>query len=316
MLEYRRTALLLGLVVAASVLACTVGVGGGEASKPVVEVLSPPSGSRVEVGEEVTVQFRAVDEVGVTRVHLEADGVVMAVERSSHTGGEPSMTATLSWTPREPGSHTLLLYAYNKDGAVSDPVGVSITVVPPSPASVAPTSTLAPAPPTPTLVPALPTATGTPVPPTPAPPTQTGTPVPPTAAPATPTATSVPPTRLPSTATSTTMSCPAITINAPSTAWPSRNFTLEWDSNPHPLPSGCEWGIRYKGNGEDAWTYLQVPLDPAPREEGGHWKADQIHGRGAEETLHYQVCLVSIVGSTRTFQCCGPVPPWPIIHTR
>jgi hypothetical protein len=252
-----------------------------------------------------------VDEVGVTRVDLTADGVVMAVERSSHAGGEPSMTATLSWAPREPGSHTLLLYAYNEDGAVSDPVGVSIIVVPATPGSATPTATLAPAPPTPTDTPPLPTATGTAVLPTPEPPTPTGTPVPPTPAPPTATATSVPPTRVPPTATSTSISCPAITINAPSTAWPSRDFTMEWDSNPHPLPSGWQWGIRYKGDGEGDWTYLQVPLDPAAREEGGHWKADRLHGRGVEETLHYQVCLVSIVGSTRTFQCCGPVPPCP-----
>jgi len=313
MLKYRRTLLLIALLLGLSVMACTIGLPTGEPSKPVVEVLSPPSGSAVELGEEVEVRYQATDAVAVVSVELQADGRAVAVERSPEADGVASMDGILRWTATTPGTHTLLLYARSRDGAVSDPVGVSIIVAPSSPTSVPPTPADAPAP---TIAPALLTPTHTLVPPTSEPPTPTNTPVPPTPAPPTPTATSVPPTPVPPTATSTTMSCPAITINAPSSAWPSRDFTLEWDSNPHYRASGWEWGIRYKGDGEDAWTYLEVPLDPAPREEGGHWKADRIHGRGAQETLHYQVCLVSIVGSTRTFQCCGPVPAWPIIHTR
>jgi hypothetical protein len=311
MLDYRRTLLLIALLLGVSVLACTISLPTGEASKPVVEVLSPPSGSEVEQGEEVEVRYQATDAVAVVSVELEVDGRAVAVERSPTSDGVESLAGILRWAATTPGTHTLLLYARSRDGEVSDPVGLSVIVAPPSSTSAPPTPTDTPAP---TLAPAVPTPTHTLVPPTSEPPTPTNTPVPPTPAPPTATSTSVPPTPVPATATSTPVSCPAITINAPSTAWPSRNFTLEWDSNPRQLPGGWEWGIRYKG--EDAWTYLEVPLDPAPREEGGHWKADRIHGRGAQETLHYQVCLVSIVGSARTFECCGPVPAWPIIHTR
>ena len=280
MLDYRRKILVVVLLLAASVLACSVDLGPGQPSKPVVEIVSPPSGSRVQLGEEVAVQFRAVDEVGVSRVELKADGMVVAVEQSSRAEGEPSMTATLSWAPTTPGSHTLLLYAYNTDGAVSDPVGVSVIVA-------GPLATLTVPPPMPTETQAMPTPTDTLVPPTP----------------------------MPATPTSTPIMCPGIAINVPSHAYPNRVFTLEWDSYPHAIPSGWEWGIRFKGAEAD-WTYLAVPLDPPAREEGGHWKADYLRGRGVEETLYWQACLVSWSDAAKAFQCCGPVPPWPIIHAR
>ena len=317
MLDYRRTLLLITMLLAVGMLACTVDLGTRQASKPVVEILSPPSGSRVQLGEEVAVQFRAVDEVGVSRVELKADGMVVAVEQSSQAEGEPSMTATLSWTPTAPGSHTLLVYAYNRDGVMSDAVGVSLIVA-------APLATLTVQPPTPTETLAMPMPTQTPAPPTP-----TDTLVPPTLMPATPTDTVAAPTPVPPTATHTTapptpvpptptrtpIMCPGIAINVPSSAYPSRVFTLEWDSYPHAIPSGWEWGIRLKGAEAD-WTYLAIPLDPPAREEGGHWKADYLRGRGIEETLYWQACLVNSSDRARAFQCCGPVPPWPIIIAR
>lgn len=303
MSQYRTIVLALGLLLAAGVLACTIDLGTGEARKPMVEILSPPSGSQVELGEELEVQYRAVDEVAVVRVELEADGRIVAVERSYQPEGQPSMTGTLRWMPTAPGSHTLLVYAYNRDHVMSDAVGVSIIVAPPPP-----TVTVPPPAPTETLAP--PTATETQVPPTAVPATPTHTSVPPTPAAPTPTRTPVP-----ATPTHTPMSCPAIKINVPSSAYPSRVFTLEWDANPHAVPSGWQWGIRFKG-AEAGWTHLPVPLDSPPREEGGHWKADYLQGRGVEETLYWQVCLVNTSDPARTFQCCGPVPPWPIIHAR
>jgi hypothetical protein len=308
MSDSRKTLLGIALLLAVGILACGVDMGGEGPSKPVVEILSPPSGSRVQLGEEVAVQFRAVDEVGVSRVELKADGMVVAVEQSSQAEGEPSMTATLSWTPTAPGSHTLLLYAYNTDGAVGDPVGVSIIVAPPPPTSTVP-------PPTPTQTLAPPTPTDTLVPPTPMPATPTNTVAPPAPAPPTATRTTAPPTPVPPTPTRTPITCPGIAINVPSHAYPSRVFTLEWDSYPHAIASGWEWGIRLKGAEAD-WTYLPVPLDPPAREEGGHWKADYLRGRGIEETLYWQACLVNSSDPARAFQCCGPVPPWPIIHAR
>jgi hypothetical protein len=308
MSQYRTIVLALGLLLAAGVLACSIDLGTGEARKPMVEILSPPSGSQLELGEELEVQYRAVDEVAVVRVELEADGRIVAVERSYQSEGQPSMTGTLRWMPTTPGSHTLLVYAYNRDHVMSDAVGVSIIVAPPPPTLMVP-------PPTPTETLAPPAPTETQVPPTAVSATPTHTSVPPTPAPPTPTRTPEPPTSVPATPTHTPMSCPAIKINVPSSAYPSRVFTLEWDANPHAVPSGWQWGIRFKG-AEAGWTHLPVPLDSPPREEGGHWKADYLQGRGVEETLYWQVCLVNASDPARTFHCCGPVPPWPIIHAR
>ena len=310
MSHYRRTLFAVGLLLAVGVLACTPDLGIGGPSKPTVEILGPPSGSQVEPGEVVEVQYRAVDAVAVLRVELEADERTVAVDRSPAAEGTPSLTGMLLWTATTPGSHTLLLHAYSRDGGVSDAVGLSIIVAsaPPTPTPVPPTPTHTLAPP----APPPPTPTNTLVPAAPEPPTPTHTLAPPTSTlvPPTPTRTRVPPTP-----TRTPMSCPFITINVPSGTLPSRPFTLEWDSTPHEVPSGWEWGIRLKG-AEATWTYLPVPLDPRPREEGGHWKADMLRGRGAIETLYWQVCLVSASDPARTFQCCSPEPPWPIIHSR
>lgn len=303
MSDSRKMLLAIALLLAMGMLACGVDVGGEGPAKPTVEILGPPSGSQVELGEEVEVQYRAVDAVAVMRVELEADGRIVDLQSSPTAEGQPSLTGILRWTPTTAGTHTLLVYAYNRDGVTSDAVGLSIIVTPPPPT---------PVPPTPTDTPAPPTATDTPVPPTPAAPTPTRTLAPPTSTPVPPTPTH---TRVPPTPTHTPISCPMITINVPSHAFPRRAFTLEWDSTPHAVPSGWEWGIMLKGD-EASWTHLPVPLDPRPREEGGHWKADYLRGRGVQETLYWQVCLVNMSDPVRTFQCCGPVPPWPIIHTR
>lgn len=310
MSHYRRTLFAVGLLLAVGVLACGPDIGIGGPSKPTLEILGPPSGSQVELGEEVEVQYRAVDAAAVLRVELEADGRVVAVDRSPAAEGTPSLTGMLRWTPTTPGSHTLLLYAYSRDGAVSDAVGLSIIVM-----SASPTPTTVPPTPTHTLAPPAPpppTPTNTLVPAAPEPPTPTHTLAPPTSTPVPPTPTR---TRVPPTPTRTPISCPGIAINVPSNAYPSRVFTLEWDSYPHAIPSGFEWGIRFKGAEAD-WTYLPVPLFSPAREEGGHWKADYLQGRGVTETLYWQACLVNASDPARAFQCCGPEPPWPIIHAR
>jgi len=313
MLDYRRIMLALGLLLAVGMLACSIDMGAGGAVNPTVEILSPPSGSRVAPGEDLEVQYRATDAVAIVRVELEVNGQIVDVEISPAADGELSISGTLRWTPTTPGTYSLLVYAHNRDGAVSDAVGLDIIVSPPppesTPVSPKPTHTLA----LPTPVP--PTPTHTLVPPTPAPQMPTHTLVPPTPAPPTPTHTPELPTPVPPTPTHTPIGCPGIAINVPSHAYPSRIFTLEWDSYPHAIPSGWEWGIRFKGAEAD-WTYLPVPLDPPAREEAGHWKADYLRGRGNEETLYWQACLVNSSDPARAFECCGPVPPWSIIHTR
>jgi hypothetical protein len=111
------------LLLVGGALAC---VGGPQ--KPSVEILSPPSGSEVALGEAVQVEYRASDPSAVLRVDLEVAGQVVDSQTSPVTEGQPTMTGVLSWIAGEEGSHTLIVYAYNSDRVASDPVGVSVTV--------------------------------------------------------------------------------------------------------------------------------------------------------------------------------------------
>ena len=111
------------LLLVGGALAC---VGGPQ--KPSVEILSPPSGSEVALGETVQVEYRASDPAAVARVDLEVAGQVVDSQSSPVAEGQPTMTGLLSWIAGEEGSHTLIVYAYNSDRVASDPVGVNVTV--------------------------------------------------------------------------------------------------------------------------------------------------------------------------------------------
>jgi transglutaminase-like putative cysteine protease len=114
----------LVLLLALSILSCSL----GPTAEPTVEILSPPSGSRVALGEEVEIHYRATDEVAVVRVELEVDGRVVDLRDSPVPGGQPAITGILRWTPTTPGSHTLRVQTRNRDGEVSEPVAVSVIV--------------------------------------------------------------------------------------------------------------------------------------------------------------------------------------------
>lgn len=111
------------LLLMGGALAC---VGGPQ--KPSVEILSPPSGSAVALGEEVLVEYRAADATAVVRVELEVGGAVVGAQNSPVPEGQPVMNGVLNWTAVEAGNYTLIVRAYNKDRVASDPVGVSVTV--------------------------------------------------------------------------------------------------------------------------------------------------------------------------------------------
>jgi flagellar basal body rod protein FlgG len=122
-----RTVLILVVVlIFGGILACTPTPSGG--TKPVVEILSPPSGSRVAAGEEVEVQFRATEEKAVVRVELEVEGEVVDTQTSPSAEGQPSFTGLLRWTPTTPGTYNLMVYAYNSDRVGSAGVGIQIEV--------------------------------------------------------------------------------------------------------------------------------------------------------------------------------------------
>jgi hypothetical protein len=301
MLNYRRTVLLLGLLITASALACSLDFGAKEPSKPLVEILSPLNNSQVALGEEVTVQCRVVDETGVSRVELETDAVIVAVQRSDQAQVQTSMRATLPWTPTAPGLHTLLVYAYNTDGVVSDAVGVTIEV---TTSDATPTVLLSLPTETATLpVPsdkaAFPTPTETRTAATPEPPTPTNTVVPPTVAP--PTATITPPSPTP---TPRQVSCPTLTIRQPSRAPASGPFGIEFDKQGTlPTGGGSErywYAVEYRvPNGQ--WIRLPVPASVDKR--GDYWMAE-VGAPGAGE-FWWRICLVNPADSAGPSVCCS-----------
>jgi hypothetical protein len=127
MSHYRKILFIVGVLLVASALACSIDMGG--ATKPTVEILSPPSGTEVDLGQEVQVEYRATDATAVLRAELEVGGQVVDVQKSPVADGQPSLTGILRWTATSPGSHSLVVYAYNRERAQSEAVGVNITVV-------------------------------------------------------------------------------------------------------------------------------------------------------------------------------------------
>jgi Tol biopolymer transport system component len=128
MSEHRRTLLPITLLLALSLLACSIGAPTAEPSQPTVEILSPPSGTRVSPGEEVEVLYNATDPVGVVRVELEVEGQMVDLQSSPTSKGQPSLNGILRWTPTTAGVYTLLVYAYSRDEVGSEGVGVQIMV--------------------------------------------------------------------------------------------------------------------------------------------------------------------------------------------
>ncbi|MBM3130743.1 MAG: hypothetical protein FJ009_19205 [Chloroflexi bacterium] len=139
-------------------IACTA------AGKPLVVIMSPPSGSQFFEGEDVAIQSSASDPGGIVRVELVVDGNVVRVDPSPTAQGQPNFTLIQTWKAT-PGTHTIVVRAYSVTGAASDPVGISITVAQRT-AQAPPTPTLPGAPPPPPPPPASVTNT----PPLPAPP--------------------------------------------------------------------------------------------------------------------------------------------------
>jgi hypothetical protein len=119
--NHRTIVLTIALLLGFSLSAC-----GGAAAKPAVEILSPPSGTQVAVGEQVEVQYRATDATAVIRVDLEVDGKVVDSQQAPVAEGQPSMSGVLRWTPTGDGTYALIVYAYNRDRVASDPVGINL----------------------------------------------------------------------------------------------------------------------------------------------------------------------------------------------
>jgi formylglycine-generating enzyme required for sulfatase activity len=147
-----------------------------EAARPTIEIVSPPSGTRLAQGEEIEVESRAGDTRGVDRVELWVDDQIYRVDEA---GAQPSFHIIQRWRADTQGEHRLRVQAINVDAQTSQPAIIIVEVLDPAaftatPAPMAvqtPTEAAAPSPtatevppPTATATVPAPTLTATPTP--------------------------------------------------------------------------------------------------------------------------------------------------------
>lgn len=230
--KYHATICLIVLCIFALVEGTQVGCVPQISGKPVVSIGSPPHGAQVIVGQDVLVQANAMDAMGVTRIELWVDGILLTMSQSPSSSN--TYAAVLHWTPTTTGSHMLMVKAVNVSSITSDPVAVTVNVV----AQTAPT--LPPA--LPTSAPAMP-PTLTPVTPlinTPV--TPPNTPIPTPINTPNPTLTNTP------TAPALPVGCPGAPVIVSFTASPStitagQSATLNWGKVDNATSAVIDHGI-------------------------------------------------------------------------
>ena len=159
MLRHISVSILFVLIALLGATACST-LNVARASKPVVIINAPPSGSQFSEGDNVVVQSTATDSTGIVRVELTVDGAIVKIDTPPPGQVQPSINVAQVWKAI-PGNHTLIVSAVNSNGAVSNPVGISVSVSPATAPVPSSTPTL------PSFVPTstpIPSATNTDVP--------------------------------------------------------------------------------------------------------------------------------------------------------
>jgi formylglycine-generating enzyme required for sulfatase activity len=105
------------------------------ADLPQIELLSPPSGTRTFLHEEVEVESRSTDARGLGRIELWVDDAIYRVDEAE---GQTSFHVIQRWRADSVGQHKLRVQALNVDGRLSQPVVISIEVL--DPQALTPTS--------------------------------------------------------------------------------------------------------------------------------------------------------------------------------
>lgn len=117
---------------------CNLAIGGQPTATPVptpdlprVSVLSPPNNVQVIEGTDFDIDIVARDETqGIAMVALTVDGE--PVNEASPEGGEavPVFRVTMNWLARGTGFHIIEVVAFRANGQQSDPVLLSVEVLP------------------------------------------------------------------------------------------------------------------------------------------------------------------------------------------
>ncbi len=95
-------------------------------TKPVVSVLSPPNGTRATIGDSVTLYIAAASDVGIKRVELRNNGLVIA----SQTNPEAAHTFSpkIVFSATQVGTALLSVVAFDSLNAQSDAVSLQLVV--------------------------------------------------------------------------------------------------------------------------------------------------------------------------------------------
>ncbi|MCS6871484.1 MAG: SH3 domain-containing protein [Anaerolineae bacterium] len=117
---------LLGMAETTGTLVPTVTLLIDDGSRPQVVIESPPSGAQVIAGEQLIVQVRAVDSVGITRAELREGERVVVVQPAPDPIRE--FRALMPYVPKQSGALTLSVVAYRRSVA-SAPAMLSLQVV-------------------------------------------------------------------------------------------------------------------------------------------------------------------------------------------
>jgi CARDB protein/Big-like domain-containing protein len=135
-MRYRLSFILLVLMLVVS--ACNLGSSEANtpepiitqppnATQPQITITSPNSGDQFVVNEQILVTVLATDSVGITRVQLFADGIIVKTISSEAIDGDLEFDGVLDFTPRVEGSYTLRVRAFR--GAIgSDPDEIVVSV--------------------------------------------------------------------------------------------------------------------------------------------------------------------------------------------
>lgn len=124
---------ILAAVLVIGLAGCNLSSGGvtgntpPAALRPVVVINSPANGSSSAVGQQILVSTTATDAVGISRVQLLANGVVVKTINSESATGDRTLNALLDFTPQVAGQLQLQVIAYRASTA-SLPVGITVTI--------------------------------------------------------------------------------------------------------------------------------------------------------------------------------------------
>ncbi|RMF03693.1 MAG: hypothetical protein D6768_05265, partial [Chloroflexi bacterium] len=115
---------------------------------PSAAISSPAAGQSLLMGRETQVQSVSVDAgQGVVRVELVVDGQVVWVDANAEPQANTPYIVSQPWTPDSPGSHTLVVRAFNAANVAgeSEPLTVQIIETAAAPAENTPLAGLNPA---------------------------------------------------------------------------------------------------------------------------------------------------------------------------